>query len=214
MSSSARAGAARCVVLMAYNRGMRHPARLLALGAVVAVAGGCASSHGRVEPGVPTTQLADVTFSVPAGFTVRRGTSCLVGNAPDSHCPHYVLVTSFPQSDHLRLRGLHAFFRRTGVSLLLVRPARGRTFRLGDGSLPLWRFQMIAFGGPTPEAGHVWETDFRAKSATYEAQATLGPRSTRAERAALARLIGSVHAVGVTPRPVPRHPGWGQLSLP
>lgn len=185
---------------------MRRLAAAIAVGAtLVLIAGSCGgATHVTAPLQVATARVSGLELAYPTAFHIRPFSSCNRDVTGDTHgaCIHGVVVASYALKSQPERRG----FRKKGVAFELYRSPsdQGRAnIALGDRSLALWPFspnmrtQLIGATASPPEQYSAW---VRVHGASYWAIAWVSTHATTGERHALARLIKSVHAVGVTPR--------------
>lgn len=170
---------------------------------------GSASSTGRVS---------DLQFTSPRGYYARPFATCAALVTGDRHggCVRGVVVASYPLQPQPEMGGQGAHFPSKGVALELYRPPADlglADVRLRDRRLSLWQFNAADEGLHLPGRPQLppqqWGAWFRVNGRSYWAIAWVGAHATKADRAALAALINSVHAHGRTPRaaspkPVPQ----------
>jgi len=195
---------------------MRRLATALAIGASVLVAAGCGdATHVAAGPDLATATVSGLEVAYPTAFHIRRFSRCDL--YVPATCVHGVVVASYRLKAGQELGARSARFRKNGVAFeLYPQPAdqqgTGGGVRLGDRSLALWPFQSVVHGGvgplirSTPPPVQDYWAGLRAGGRSYTALASVGADATPAERHALAALIKSIHAAGVTPH--------GALPLP
>lgn len=190
---------------------MRTLATVLAIGAVALVAAGCGiGSHAAAPIRLATTTVSAVKFAYPTTFHIRRFSSCDPNLTGDQHgaCIHGVMVASYSLRAQPEEGARGARFQKRGVAFELYRQPAGQKANgvpLRDRSLALWPFQppVTSENGPTGETAppppEEYSTSLRVNGVGYSALAWVGTDATADKRHALAGLIKSVHAVGVTP---------------
>jgi hypothetical protein len=108
-------------------------------------------------------------------------------------CVRGVVVASYPLNAKPELGAPGAHFPNEGVAFELYRSPRQRPYAPTALPLSLGDFHVIG-RGRLPRGQQQREVFFHANGANYWAMVWIGDHATKADRAALASLITSIHA--------------------